>query len=75
MTAVSLALPMKLSISATVRTPPMADFLMLADPESRRSITSFSSFNASGWMPSRVATRRTTSLRSLSENWFRMSLA
>ena len=62
-TEVSFAVPMKLRISATVRTPPIAVRLTLAEPERMRSIASFSSRKAAGCMPSSVAMRKTTSLR------------
>ena len=62
-TEVSTALPSKLMISAAVLAPPSGALRSLSLPASTLLITSFRSFNTTGWMPSSVAMRTITSLR------------
>jgi hypothetical protein len=57
---------MKLRISAAVRMPPIGLRLRLSLPDKRPVSTSSSSRSAAGWMPSSVAIRSSTSLRSRS---------
>ena len=66
---------MKLMISAAVRMPPTELLLIFSLPDKSLVSTSLSSRSADGWMPSSVAMRSNTSLRSRSESCPRISLA
>src|SRR5476649_562753 len=75
MTEPSCSPDMKFKISAAARTPPSEDFLMFSLPDKSLVSTSFSSRSAAGCTPSSVAMRNTTSLRSRSVKWPRISQA
>ena len=67
-TLLSIMPSTKLRMSAAFLTPPRADDLTLVAPENCFSRISSSSCSAAGWIPSRLATRITTSVLTRSGN-------